>query len=60
MNDKDVFIDGRIDILIVDDDKGLCEMLEDTLSQEVEVKVASINKDLTLLRRLKKRNLILF
>ena len=55
MNDKDVFIDDRIDMLIVDDDKGLCEMLEDTLSQEVEVKVTSANNGLDAIEKIKEK-----
>jgi len=61
MDSESVFVDDKIDILIVDDDKMLCEMLEDMLTQEAKVRVVSANSGLDAIKKIrgKKFDLIL-
>lgn len=56
MDGKSVFVDGKIDMLIVDDDKGLCEMLDDMFSQETEIGVTSRNNGLDAIEEIRKKN----
>ncbi|MEE8380888.1 MAG: response regulator [Thermodesulfobacteriota bacterium] len=56
MDGKSVFVDGKIDMLIVDDDKGLCEMLDDMFSQETEIGVTSTNNGLDAIEEIRKKN----
>jgi len=56
MDGKSVFVDGKIDMLIVDDDKGLCEMLDDMFSQETETGVTSTNNGLDAIEKIRKKN----
>jgi DNA-binding response OmpR family regulator len=56
MDGKSVFVDGKIDMLIVDDDKGLCEMLDDMFSQETEIGVTSTNNGLDAIEKIRKKN----
>ena len=43
----------KIDVLIVDDDKTLCKMLEDMLSKEVHLNVTSTNDGLDATKKIK-------
>jgi DNA-binding NtrC family response regulator len=43
-------------MLIVDDDKGLCEMLDDMFSQETEIGVTSTNNGLDAIEEIRKKN----
>ena len=56
MDSESVFIDDKIDILIVDDDKMLCEMLEDMLMQEAKVRVVSANSGIDAIKKIRKKN----
>ena len=56
MDGKSVFVDGKIDMLIVDDDKGLCEMLDDMFAQETEIGVTSTNNGLDAIEKIRKKN----
>jgi len=56
MDGKSVFVDGKIDMLIVDDDKGLCEMLDDMFSQETEIGVTSTNNGLDAIEEIRGKN----
>ena len=56
MYGKSVFVDGKIDMLIVDDDKSLCEMLNDMFSQETEIGVTSTNNGLDAIEEIGKKN----
>jgi DNA-binding NtrC family response regulator len=56
MDSGSVFIDDKINILIVDDDKMLCEMLEDMLSQEAKFSVISANNGLDAIKKIKGKN----
>lgn len=56
MDKESLFIDDNIDLLIVDDDKMLCEMLEDMLSQEAKVRVVSANNGLDAIKKIRSKN----
>ncbi len=56
MNSRDVIIDDEINILIVDDDKMLCKMLEDVLSQEAKLIITSANDGRDAIEKIKGRN----
>ncbi len=56
MNNGHAIINGEINILIVDDDKILCKMLEDVLLQEAELKITSANDGLDAIEKIKGGN----
>ncbi len=56
MNSRDVIVDDEINILIVDDDKMLCKMLEDVLSQEAKLIITSANDGRDAIEIIKGRN----
>ncbi len=56
MNSRDVIVDDEINILIVDDDKMLCKMLEDVLSQEEKLIITSTNDGRDAIEKIKGRN----
>ncbi len=47
--------DDKIDILIVDDDKTFCKMLEDMLSREEHLKVTSTTDGLDATKKIKEK-----
>ena len=49
---------NKIDVLIVDDDKTLCKMLEDMLCKEEHLNVSSTNDGLDARKRSRKKSLI--
>ena len=53
MNSGHVIINDEINVLIVDDDKVLCKMLEDMLSEEAKLKVTSANNGLDAIEKIK-------
>jgi DNA-binding NtrC family response regulator len=53
MNNDVFFSDDKIDMLIVDDDKMLCEVLEDTLSQEGNLRITSVHNGLDAIEKIK-------
>ena len=61
MKSISVIVNDEVNILIVDDDKMLCEMLEDMLLQEAKIKVTSANNGLDAIKKIneKKFDLIL-
>ena len=56
MDNESVFVEDEIDILIVDDDKMLCEMLEDMLTQEATIRVVSVNSGLDAIEKIRGKN----
>lgn len=56
MNSGQVIINDEINVLIVDDDKVLCKMLEDMLSEEAKLKVTSANNGLDAIEKIKGGN----
>ena len=56
MNSGHVIINDEINVLIVDDDKVLCKMLEDMLSEEAKLKVTSANNGLDAIEKIKGEN----
>ncbi len=56
MNSSHIIINDEINILIVDDDKMLCKMLEDVLSQEEKLIITSTNDGRDAIEKIKGRN----
>jgi len=56
MSNGHVIINDEINILIVDDDKMLCKMLEDVLLQEAELTITSANDGLDAIEKIKGKN----
>lgn len=56
MESESVLIDDKIEMLIVDDDKLLCELLEDLLSQEAKIRVVSANNGLDAIKKIRENN----
>lgn len=61
MNSSDAMVDHEIHMLIVDDDKVLCKMLEDVLSQETKLHIVSTHDGRDAIEQIKEKhfNLIL-
>ena len=55
MDKESVFIEDKIDILIVDDDKMLCKMLEDVLTQEAKLRVVSANSGIGAIKMIREK-----
>jgi len=55
MDSESIIINEHIDILIVDDDKMLCSMLEDMFSQEEKLVIASTYNGLDAIEKIRKK-----
>lgn len=53
MNSRPVIVDDDIRMLIVDDDKVLCQMLEDVLSQKAKLKIVSTHDGQDAIEKIK-------
>ena len=55
MDSGQIIINEKIDFLIVDDDKMLCEMLEDIFLQEEKLKIDSTYNGLDAIKKIKNK-----